>query len=207
MLCACTNDGRMNVHRELLSWFLGSRLVSCGRLSLEFLYINYFCHFFGCLFELFLINFKDSFTLFAWKWARLKSGVPTLKPLWRESICVSIRSPANDDAPHLRLTDARHTLRIRLTWVGSPSLRLLSQHYIIKTFPNLAVPPDTRCWINVDLTLVQRRRRWTNVKPTLIQRLVSAGVGLLPNTLKYRTLSSKHEALGQRWFTTTLAYQ
>ena len=36
-------------------------------------------------------------------------------------------------------------------------------------------PADTRRWINVDLTLVQRRRRWTNVKPTLIQRIVCAG--------------------------------
>ena len=35
-------------------------------------------------------------------------------------------------------------------------------------------PADTRCWINVGLKLVQRRRRCTNVKPTLIQRLVSA---------------------------------
>ena len=34
---------------------------------------------------------------------------------------------------------------------------------------------DTRRWIIVGLTLVQRRRRWTNVKPTLIKRLVSAG--------------------------------
>ena len=34
---------------------------------------------------------------------------------------------------------------------------------------------DTRRWINVGLTLVQRRRRWTHGKPTLIQRLVSAG--------------------------------
>ena len=34
---------------------------------------------------------------------------------------------------------------------------------------------QTRCSINVDLTLVQRRRRWINVKPTLIQHLVSAG--------------------------------
>ena len=36
-------------------------------------------------------------------------------------------------------------------------------------------PADTRRWINVGLTLVQRRRMWTNVKPTLIQHLVSAG--------------------------------
>ena len=33
---------------------------------------------------------------------------------------------------------------------------------------------DTRCWMNVGLTLVQRRRWWTNVKLTLIQHLVSA---------------------------------
>ena len=37
---------------------------------------------------------------------------------------------------------------------------------------------DTRRWINVGLTLVQRRRRWTNVKPTSIQRLVSAGMAI-----------------------------
>ena len=36
-------------------------------------------------------------------------------------------------------------------------------------------PADTRRWINVGLTLVQRRGRWSDVKPTLIQRLVSAG--------------------------------
>ena len=36
-------------------------------------------------------------------------------------------------------------------------------------------PTDTRRWINVGLTLVQRRRRWTNGKSTLIQRFVSAG--------------------------------
>ena len=36
-------------------------------------------------------------------------------------------------------------------------------------------PADTRRWINVGLTLVQRSRRWTNVKTTLIQRRVSAG--------------------------------
>ena len=36
-------------------------------------------------------------------------------------------------------------------------------------------PADTRHWINVGLTLVQRCRRWTNVKQTLLQRLVSAG--------------------------------
>ena len=36
-------------------------------------------------------------------------------------------------------------------------------------------PADTRRWINVGFTLIQRRRRWTNVKPTLTQRLVSAG--------------------------------
>ena len=35
---------------------------------------------------------------------------------------------------------------------------------------------QTRRWINVGLTLVQRRRRWTNGKTTLIQRLVSAGL-------------------------------
>ena len=39
------------------------------------------------------------------------------------------------------------------------------------------IPADTRRWINVGLTLVQRRRRWTNVEPTLIQRIVSAGIG------------------------------
>ena len=39
------------------------------------------------------------------------------------------------------------------------------------------IPEDTRRWINVGLTLVQRRRRWTNVKPTLIQSLVSTGIG------------------------------
>ena len=38
------------------------------------------------------------------------------------------------------------------------------------------IPVDTRRWINVGLTLVQRRRRWTNVKPALIQRPVSAGM-------------------------------
>ena len=38
-------------------------------------------------------------------------------------------------------------------------------------------PADTRRWINVGLTLVQRRRRWTDVKPTLVQRRVSAGKG------------------------------
>ena len=36
-------------------------------------------------------------------------------------------------------------------------------------------PAGTRRWINVGLTLVQRRRWWTNVKPTLIQRLVFVG--------------------------------
>ena len=41
--------------------------------------------------------------------------------------------------------------------------------------PTLIQRADTRCWINVGLTLDQRRRRWTNVKPTLIQRLVSVG--------------------------------
>ena len=42
-------------------------------------------------------------------------------------------------------------------------------------------PADTRRWINVGLTLVQRRRRWTNFKPALIQRFVSAGLlNLLP---------------------------
>ena len=39
----------------------------------------------------------------------------------------------------------------------------------------IPLPADTRRWINVGLTLVQRRGRWTNVKPTLIQRIVSAG--------------------------------
>ena len=44
-------------------------------------------------------------------------------------------------------------------------------------------PTDTRRWINVGLTLVQRRRRWTNNKPTLIQRLVSAGQVVHPRFL------------------------
>ena len=34
----------------------------------------------------------------------------------------------------------------------------------------ISYPTDTIRWINVGLTLVQRRRRWTNVKPTLIPR-------------------------------------
>ena len=41
----------------------------------------------------------------------------------------------------------------------------------------IAIPADKKLWINVDLTLVPRRRRWTNIKPTSIQqRLVSAGI-------------------------------
>ena len=36
------------------------------------------------------------------------------------------------------------------------------------------IPVDTRRWINVGLTLVQRRRRWTNVKPALIQSLLGS---------------------------------
>ena len=36
-------------------------------------------------------------------------------------------------------------------------------------------PADTRRWVNVGLTFVQRRRRCTNGKPALIHRLVSAG--------------------------------
>ena len=41
------------------------------------------------------------------------------------------------------------------------------------------LPADTRRWINVSLTLVQRRKRWTNVNPALIQCLMSAGFSLL----------------------------
>ena len=37
-----------------------------------------------------------------------------------------------------------------------------------------SLPVDTRRWINVGLTFVQRRRRWTNGKSKLIQRLLSA---------------------------------
>ena len=37
-------------------------------------------------------------------------------------------------------------------------------------------PADTIRWINVGLSLVQRRRQWTRVQPTLIQRLVSVGL-------------------------------
>ena len=44
----------------------------------------------------------------------------------------------------------------------------------LKPLTYMYFPANTRRWINVGLTLVQRRRRWTNVKPTLIQRLVSA---------------------------------
>ena len=36
-------------------------------------------------------------------------------------------------------------------------------------------PAESKRWINVDLALVQRRRRWTNDQPTLIQRLMSDG--------------------------------
>ena len=43
---------------------------------------------------------------------------------------------------------------------------------------NSGLPADTRRWINVGLTLVQRRRRWTSVKPTLMQILESAGLFL-----------------------------
>ena len=48
----------------------------------------------------------------------------------------------------------------------------------------IAVLANTRRWIDVCLTLVQRRRRWTNVKPTSIQRLVSAG-----NSRKHKILN------------------
>ena len=41
-------------------------------------------------------------------------------------------------------------------------------------------PADIRRWMNVGLTLVQRRRRWTNVKAKLILRLVSPLLGLDP---------------------------
>ena len=52
--CACTNKGRINVHRELLSWFLSFFLVFGGKLSLKYLNINYFCNFlrmFVCTFS------------------------------------------------------------------------------------------------------------------------------------------------------------
>ena len=42
------------------------------------------------------------------------------------------------------------------------------------------IASDTRRWINVGLTLVQRLRRWINVKPTLFQRLVSAELIVFP---------------------------
>ena len=38
---------------------------------------------------------------------------------------------------------------------------------------NIIFPADTRHWINVVLTLVQRLRGWASVKTTLIERLVS----------------------------------
>ena len=55
------------------------------------------------------------------------------------------------------------------------------------------IPVDTRRWINVGLTLVQRRRRWTNVKSTLIQRLVPAGIPLLYDNI------SPWQALLHQW--------
>ena len=48
----------------------------------------------------------------------------------------------------------------------------------IKLLPIGNYPADTRCWINVGLTLVHRHRRLSNVELMLIQRIVSAG--LLP---------------------------
>ena len=40
-------------------------------------------------------------------------------------------------------------------------------------------PAETRRYINVGLTLVQRHRWWTNVEPTLIQRLPLSQLGVV----------------------------
>ena len=53
----------------------------------------------------------------------------------------------------------------------------------------LRIPSNTRCWINVGLLLVQRRRRWPNNKPALVQRLVFAGSLLLLAALVSSCLS------------------
>ena len=54
-----------------------------------------------------------------------------------------------------------------------PSTVRLSWSAAVILFYNY--PADTRRSINVDLTLVQRRRPCTNVTPALIQRLLSTG--------------------------------
>ena len=54
-------------------------------------------------------------------------------------------------------------------------------------------PADTIHWINVGLTLVQRRRRWTSVNPTLIQRLVSAGYAFC--SAKAQTQQTRYETM------------
>ena len=67
-----------------------------------------------------------------------------------------------------------HLIWVVLTTFGRYRKTQINTH----TCSPRRIVADTRCWINVGLTLVQRRRRWTNVKPTLIQRIVSARMSL-----------------------------
>ena len=54
--------------------------------------------------------------------------------------------------------------------------KLVYIYHIHQLYQTIVYTANRWRWINVGLTLVQRRRRWTSVKPTLSQRLVSAGI-------------------------------
>ena len=74
--------------------------------------------------------------------------------------------------------------------VGPPSLRTILWRRWPSAFQ--VDPDDTRRWINVGSTLVQRRRRWTNVKTTLIQRY--------PANVTSWNVCDADPTLNQHWF-------
>ena len=110
--------------------------------------------------------------------------------------CVLTKNP-NDSLNHLKIASRSVLLECFHPWSGErmlclclDNLRLPGVNYFKIDWNPLFFqsvahsllltaamyrPADTRRWINVSLTLVQRRTRWTNVKPTLFQSLVSAG--------------------------------
>ena len=62
---------------------------------------------------------------------------------------------------------------------------------------NTLQPENTRCWSNVWLMLVQRRRRWTNIKPTLGQRLLFSGYLLVWGSLLWGASVTERRARPQ----------
>ena len=118
-----------------------------------------------------------------WCWASVADGGPTLKQHCSSVLCL-LDCRLKYCCPNVEFNLVRPHLVGWDDWFARmPFFPSASGQFHAWTNRYLSEPPlsaDTRGWINVGLTLAQRRRRWTNVDPTMLQRLVYAGLSVPP---------------------------